>query len=56
MNIKKYPQLTFRMPSALDRDLALVAQIRSRSKSECVREALKLYCRLYLRRQIIEDE
>ena len=55
MNIKQYPQLTFRLPSALVRDLALVARIRSRSKSECLREALKIYCKLYINRPVVEE-
>ena len=56
MKLQKYPQSTFRMSVALNRDLALVAKIRSRSKSECIREALKNYCRLYIHRPSNEGD
>ena len=56
MKPPQYPQLTFRLAASMNRDLAMVARIRSRTKSECVREALKLYCRLYLRNQVVEGD
>ena len=40
----------------MNRDLAMVARIRSRTKSECVREALKLYCKLYLHQRVVEGD
>jgi hypothetical protein len=34
----------------------MVARIRSRSRSECVREALKIYCKLYIGRQASQEQ
>jgi predicted DNA-binding protein len=55
MKPPEYPQLTFRLSTSMNRDLAMVARIRSRTKSECVREALKIYCKLYIGRSVVEE-
>ena len=56
MKSPKYPQLTFRLSASMNRNLSMVARIRSRSRSECVREALKIYFNLYISRPASQEQ
>ena len=47
MNNDKYPQFTVRLSDKSNQELAKLALIRSRSRSEIVREAILYYSKLY---------
>ena len=47
MNNDKYPQFTVRLSDKSNQELAKLALIRSRSRSEIVREAIRYYSKLY---------
>ena len=47
MNNDKYPQLTVRLSDKSIQQLEKLALIRSRSRSEIVREAIHYYSKLY---------
>ena len=47
MNNDKYPQFTVRLSDKSNQELEKLALIRSRSRSEIVREAIHYYSKLY---------
>jgi predicted transcriptional regulator len=47
MSNDKYPQITVRLSDKSIQQLRTLTLIRSRSRSEIIREAINYYCKLY---------